>query len=177
MTTEDALWCAVCARLDDALPRGVLADWYDERNEPGDADTAAGLRATADRVPEDASSARIPAYREGQLIWGWFRDSRGHKCATRCSVPAEVFDHLAGGEWTYPEGPPLANMKWFPTARAALEDLCRAWVAVEATPKCGRCGGAGQVQVYTRDGDYTVEDCWDCSGRAAQGAAGSGVRA
>ena len=164
MTTEDALWCAVCARLDDALPRGVLADWYDERNEPGDADTAAGLRATADRVPVQVRGG----FDGPSLEWRWFRGDTGTVHGLG-DLPPEVFDALAGGElnsggWCYFYRPT-------PTARAALEDLCRAWAAVERE-KCGRCGGAGQVQVYTRDGDYTVEDCWDCSGRAAQGTAG-----
>ena len=161
MTEEDALWQAIGAAPEDQLPRLVAADWYDERAgmvdcgrcgpprmfppyqwvcptcngigrvSNGHAETAAALRATADRVPW------VKVFKLG---FGWWcrrpyhddhHDDPTHlierplmdemndsneRCDRGDSVRFDKRDGVSGG------------VILFPSAAAAIRNLCRAWV-------------------------------------------------
>lgn len=155
MSTEDAFLSAIEANLGDSLVRGVYADFLDEHNRP---DEAAAWRATADRVPDKVDDT-LP------FVW-W----SGVGVGDTSLLPEDVFDQLTAEVDDLSSPGRLYQVdphKHYPTARAALLDLVAAWVRVNCGEKvCERCKGAKLVQVYTRDGDYLVEDCWDCAGKA-----------
>ncbi len=147
MTTEDALLAAVCDRLDDSLPRLVLADWLDEHGRP---DEAAAWRATADKVPE---------FFKGYNVWSW--QMSDIKWSFHLSL--SLFERLTGKRFA-------GVYRDYPTARAALLDLIAAWVAVERGKErvCGRCNGDGSEQCV-------CGTCHACSGsgKAVAGAGGA----
>lgn len=148
MTELDALWAAVGANPGERLPRMVLADWLDEREAEaecgecgpphkwwpacpnchgsgrvsnGYSDTAAALRATVDRVPLG----------DGDYWPGWFG---GTGAAASVHPPSNLVRHLFDRleqekhEWDTVE--PNGSFRFYPTAEAAIRDLCRAWVQV-----------------------------------------------
>jgi uncharacterized protein (TIGR02996 family) len=79
----------------------------------GRADLAAALRSTADRVPR----GRGPD-------WWWCAFVEPISLNSDCNLAADVFDHLAVTGWC------SGAVRWrhFPTAEAAVRDLCRAWI-------------------------------------------------
>lgn len=168
--TESALWEAVGANPACALARGILADWYDEQ---GDADTAAGLRATAEKVPENG---------RGDPCWTWHSDLNG-KLTGAHRLPMRLYAALTGKARTDAAGGPLAwfevkgttDRLWrdYPTARTAVADLVAAWVkgSVSCDPEvncgprepepCPECGGRGKTHRPYPGGR---DRCDTCSG-------------
>lgn len=63
MTDLEALYAAIRENPADDLPRGVLADWLDERGQPGDAERAAFIRLGAGKTDQ----ARLSAH-EGRWL-------------------------------------------------------------------------------------------------------------
>jgi hypothetical protein len=87
----------------------------------GRADTAAGLRATAGKVPQD--------FRNRRISWARFSLASGHHDEP-CLIADDVCDRLGS------HLPPLMDSYvgyWFdyPTAEAAIRDLVAAWCTVE----------------------------------------------
>ena len=178
MSEEDAFWAAIDANPGDSLVRGVFADWLDERGDQVSADTAAGLRATAEYVPDKE---------QGDACFAWFSQSRFLTGPHR--LPADLFGKLSGQPITSSTGGPLTPQEvteksrlWrdYPSARAAVADVVRAWVRVEREKgkvKCRRCGGTGRLFDVLHGGPrrhphkrYVIEPpppsrpCPDCSG-------------
>ena len=151
ISTEDALWEAVGANPADSLPRLVLADCLDEQ---GEADTAAGLRATADRRPMkcDWQSPRANT----NPHWTWLPDTESDaEDEQAAAVGHPLFAALSLG----PDRPPDDCYRDYPTARAAIADLVAAWVAVNTT--CPECEGRGKTHRPYPGG---WDDCSSCHG-------------
>lgn len=148
MDTEECLLRAVCDRLDDRLPRLVLADHLDEI---GRGEEAAAWRATADKRPAEYS---------GWIFgdWAWFPHD-GRRGADPDDLEQNVFGALKDGRVS-------GGWRDYPTARAALLDLIAAWVAVELEKAavCGWCDGKGEERVADAAGDMDDIQCRKCSG-------------
>jgi len=91
------------------------------RTSNGHAETAAALRATASRVPRDidASGDYTPGH-----YWNYIRNCGEENKASKISK--KDFFALTGGtpDDVYPD-----YWRYYPTAAAAIRDLCRAYVA------------------------------------------------
>lgn len=85
----------------------------------GYAATAAGLRATADRVP----------HKDYAGLWAWFTGINMFTDHPESDIERDVFDRL-----TSQDGDNNEMQFWldYPTAEAAIRDLVRAWVEVSA---------------------------------------------
>lgn len=121
---EEALWKAVAANPADALPRLVLADWMQEHGRDDEADA---LRATVRKVP----ALRHPAQWYRNQKWYWLCPCKG---GNRSRIAWAVYRELSTEDsrnWF--------SHRFYPTAEAAVRDLCRAWVSVHrpANPKAG----------------------------------------
>lgn len=158
VSEEEALWAAIDAMPEDALRRLVLADWYDERagvvecgceagsmdsggetpwGEPvdimcgicdgtgfipdGRADLARALRATCDRVPWKNSPGHM-IFQTPDAVYVWRQSNHDIHLADPNFVSCEIARHLNG------HGTPKRH--YYPTASAAIRDLCRAYIAV-----------------------------------------------
>lgn len=133
MSTEEALLLEVCARLDDQLPRLVLADYLDEHDR---GDEAAAWRATADRVPTAQKKRQEWGQPEDYFDWEAATDERvremsdDERRARKSLIPLDVMHSLSGRRIAGLTGPVWWGAS-YPTARAALLDLIAAWVKVE----------------------------------------------
>lgn len=117
--TLDALWRAAEAHPEDAVVRLVLADAVEES---GFADLAAGLRGTAWYRPINFTEC-----------WSWANEnnvSAGHPDTGY--VPYDVFRKLARKYDPTGRSADACKGYWkdYPTWRAAVEDLARAWAEV-----------------------------------------------
>ena len=159
MSEEDALWAAIDAMPEDALRRLVLADWLDENDTPGGpcvacgghglvdengngcgegvtcetcrgfgefipdgrADLARALRATCDRVPWKNSPGHM-IFQTPDAVYVWRQSNHDIHLADPNFVSCEIARHLNG------HGTPKRH--YYPTASAAIRDLCRAYIAV-----------------------------------------------
>lgn len=151
MSGIEALWQSIGEMPDDQLRRLVVADYYEERAEMvpcrlcgagkyyppticpvircsstgrvpnGYTKMAEALRATADRVPRVF---------EGRTIWGWNRldepISTPPLANKTSNVTVAVFNAMVDFLT------PVNTGYWrdYPTASAAILNLCRAWVKV-----------------------------------------------
>ena len=151
-TTEEAFWVAIGAASEDQLPRLVFADWLEERAKVVECkrcdgygqnvsdgrtralvpcDTcqgtgyipdrngrmAAALRATVDRVPlGNGGTAMSPPF-------GWYGGYAGG-IHPESDLPRPVFSRLIG------DSGGMENFRMYPTAAAAIRDLCEAWCKV-----------------------------------------------
>lgn len=89
MTTHDALLAAVLANPADDLPRLVLADHLDERNEPGDAERAEFIRfGTSHTFRNQLTGSRAWVYTAGPPI-----------PSARLSMLYEAIADMGGDSW------------------------------------------------------------------------------
>jgi uncharacterized protein (TIGR02996 family) len=151
MDTEEALWAAVGSNPADSLPRLVLADWLEEnaggvncplckgveefgrpckvcrttgRISDGRAETAAALRAIADRVPRKIG---YEFDERGDTAWWWNALDEPVSFNEASRISSVMFSALTAGmkDIIRPE-----SWRHYPTASAAIRDLCSAWVKV-----------------------------------------------
>lgn len=104
--------CPSCGGERDSRGTGYVSNGY--------ADLAAALRATASRVP--FTSVPQAGERAGVRYWSWICEGPVEYADT---VPPDILDALSG---KIVDG--HTNWRDYPTAEAAIRDLCSAWIKV-----------------------------------------------
>ncbi len=158
-TTADALLAAVLAHPGDDAPRHILADWWEERDGPGDAERSAFVRVQVElarRVREAGS-------------FGMCKPEHGPDC--QCTLRRLDGELLSANwrAWSHPSVTFCLNSTYMPKPTDVAVTFRRGFVETVACKlemwtggACRRCHGHGSVDT---DIDPTYYgNCPDCHG-------------
>jgi uncharacterized protein (TIGR02996 family) len=135
-----ALYAALSASPDDRITFLALADWYEDHDQPDEAECLRWLVKTARRPYQyfEANPLRYhhESWAEGWYWWTTERAAEVWGYPENCQLPFAVWDRL---DHTFAYNP--ITFKEYATVRDAYEAVLEAWVY---TPVEGRPSWRGQ---------------------------------